>query len=157
MGNRTSISTTVLVDTTAPTTPSLSFSGLSSNTYYKSSTNALYFNPSPGGAFTLTASSSDPNTGIAGYTFSSLSSLASPALQNGGRWPTRQRLGHTAAQRPDGVRGQQRGRHLVRRQLRTDRRRHAAEWCAEHQRGGRDRRGLHQLQHLRQLHDRDPH
>ena len=100
MGNQTSILTTVLVDTSIPTTPSLSFTGLSSNTYYKSSTNALYFNPPPGGAFVLTASSSDPNTGIAGYTFSPLSSYGFSGTQNGGQMSYS--FGVSATQPPSG-------------------------------------------------------
>ncbi len=100
VGNQTSIATTVLVDTSIPTTPSLTFSGLSSNTYYKSSTNALYFRPSAGGAFTLTASSSDPQTGIAGYTFSSLSSYGFTGSQNGGQMAYS--FGASATQPPSG-------------------------------------------------------
>ena len=73
VGNSASVSTTVKVDTTAPSTPSLAFSGLSANTYYNASTNTLYFRPATGGAFTVTASSTDADTGILGYTFSSLS------------------------------------------------------------------------------------
>ena len=110
----------------APTTPSLSFSGLSSNTYYKSSTNALYFNPSPGGAFTLTASSSDPNTGIAGYTFSSLSSFGFTGAPERGADPLLvRRLGHTAAGGPTVSAASNAGATSFSRQLRTDRRRHA--------------------------------
>jgi PKD repeat protein len=85
VGNQTSISTTVIVDTTVPTTPSLTFSGLSSNTFYKSSTNALYFKPSAGGTLTVTASSSDPQTGIRGYTFSPLASNGFGETQTGGQ------------------------------------------------------------------------
>jgi len=76
VGNAGSISTTVMVDTSAPATPSLTFSGLSSNAFYSSGQNTLYFRPAAGGAFTVTASSTDPETAIksgnAGYTFSSL-------------------------------------------------------------------------------------
>ena len=49
VGNQASVSTTVLVDNSQPTTPSLTFSGLSANTFYKTSTNALYFRPAAGG------------------------------------------------------------------------------------------------------------
>jgi PKD repeat protein len=100
VGNQTSITTTVFVDTSIPTTPSLTFSGLSANTYYKSSTNALYFRPSAGGAFTLTASSSDPQTGIAGYTFSSLSSFGFTGTQSGGQ--VSYTFGTSATQPPSG-------------------------------------------------------
>jgi PKD repeat protein len=85
LGNSTSLSTTVVVDSTSPTTPALSFSGLSANTFYKTSTNALYFRPAANGSFTLTASSTDPESGIAGYTFSSLSANGFSAEQTAGK------------------------------------------------------------------------
>ena len=85
VGNQASVSTTVIVDTTIPSTPSLTFSGLSANTYYKSSTNALYFRPSPGGSFTLTANSTDAETGIKSYTFSSLTGSGFGEAQTGGQ------------------------------------------------------------------------
>jgi PKD repeat protein len=100
VGNTTGISTTVLVDTSIPTTPLLSFSGLSPNTYYKSSTNTLYFSPTAGGAFTLLASSSDSVTGIAGYTFGSLSAYGFSGTQTGGQMAYT--FGTTAAQPPSG-------------------------------------------------------
>jgi Bacterial Ig domain len=77
VGNSASVSTTVMVDTSAPTTPGLSFGNLSSNAFYSSGSNTLYFRPATGGTYTVTASSSDPETGIksgnSGYTVSSLS------------------------------------------------------------------------------------
>ncbi len=85
VGNQASVSTTVIVDTTIPSTPSLTFSGLSANTYYKSSTNALYFRPSTGGTFTLTANSTDAETGIKSYTFSSLTGSGFGESQTGGQ------------------------------------------------------------------------
>ncbi len=84
VGNQASVSTTVIVDTSAPSTPALTFSGLSSNTYYKTSTNALYFRPSAGGTFTVAAASTDPDTGIKSYSFSPLSSNGFTEAQNGG-------------------------------------------------------------------------
>ncbi|HSZ68835.1 MAG TPA: PKD domain-containing protein [Solirubrobacteraceae bacterium] len=100
VGNQASIATTVLVDTSTPTTPSLSFSALSPNTYYKSSTNALYFSPAAGGAFTLLASSTDPVTGIAGYTFGSLSTYGFSGAQSGGQMAYT--FGTSATQPPSG-------------------------------------------------------
>ena len=85
VGNQASVTTTVMVDTSVPTTPALSFSGLSANTYYKSSTNALYFRPAAGGTFTITAASSDPDTGIRGYTFTPLSANGFTEVQTGGQ------------------------------------------------------------------------
>jgi PKD repeat protein len=85
LGNSTSLSTTVVVDSSSPTTPTLAFSALSANTFYKTSTNALYFRPAPGGSFAITASSSDPQTGIASYTFSALSANGFGSEQVGGK------------------------------------------------------------------------
>jgi PKD repeat protein len=84
VGNQTSVSTTVMVDTTTPTTPALTFANLSPNTFYKSSTNALYFRPSAGGAFNVTASSSDAETGIREYVFAPLSASGFAETQTGG-------------------------------------------------------------------------
>jgi PKD repeat protein len=82
-GNAASISTTVKVDTTPPTMPTLAFSALSSNTSYNATNNTLYFRPAANGAFTVTAASSDPETGIASYTFSSLATNNFTQAQNG--------------------------------------------------------------------------
>ena len=65
-GNSASVTTTVKVDTTPPSTPALAFSGLSGNTYYNASTNTLYFRPASGGAFAVSASSADADIGILG-------------------------------------------------------------------------------------------
>jgi hypothetical protein len=82
-GNAASVSTTVKVDTTAPTTPTLAFSALSNNAFYNSGANTLYFRPAASGAFTVTASSNDPETGIASYTFSSLATNNFAQSQSG--------------------------------------------------------------------------
>ncbi len=87
VGNAASISTTVAVDTTAPSTPTLSFNGLSSNAYYSSATNTLWFRAANGGTFTVAAPSSDPESGVksgnAGYTFSSLAGNNFTLVQTG--------------------------------------------------------------------------
>jgi PKD repeat protein len=84
-GNTASIGTTVSVDTTAPTAPTLAFSALSSNAFYDATGNTLYFRPAANGAFTVTAASSDPQTGIASYTFSPLASNGFTQTQSGGQ------------------------------------------------------------------------
>ncbi len=85
VGNQASISTTVMVDKTAPTTPGLTFSGLSGNVFYKSASNALYFSPSSGGAFTVTASSTDPDSGIKTFNFSPLAANGFTETQTSGQ------------------------------------------------------------------------
>jgi large repetitive protein len=86
-GNTETTHTTakIKVDTTTPTTPTLAFSGLSSNAFYSSGQNTLYFRPAAGGAYTVTASSTDSVSGIASYTFSSLSSNNFTGTQTGGQ------------------------------------------------------------------------
>jgi len=54
------------VDTTPPTTPTLTFSGLN-NTAADGS--VVYFRPNGSGSFTVTASSTDPESGVTLYTF----------------------------------------------------------------------------------------
>jgi hypothetical protein len=62
----------VKVDTSAPSVPTLAFSGLSANAFFNSSTNRLYIRPSAGGTFTVTGSSTDADTGVQSYGFGSL-------------------------------------------------------------------------------------
>ena len=57
------------VDGSAPTTPSLLFTGFS-NAAAAGST--VYFRPGANGAFTVTAASSDPQSGVASYSFPSV-------------------------------------------------------------------------------------
>ncbi|MFL5946424.1 MAG: Ig-like domain-containing protein, partial [Gaiellaceae bacterium] len=75
VGNSTtsSASNTAKIDTSAPSTPALSFTGLSSNAYYDGS-GTFWFRPSAGGTFTVTATSSDADSAIGGYTFGTLNS-----------------------------------------------------------------------------------
>ncbi len=85
VGNQTSISTTVIVDNSAPTTPALTFSGLSSNVFLKTSTNAIYFRPATGGAFAVTAASTDTQAGIREYKFSPLAGNGFAEALSGGK------------------------------------------------------------------------
>ena len=85
VGNQASISTTVMVDTSVPTTPSLTFSGLSSNVYLKSASNAIYFRPAAGGTYTVTATSSDPTTGLKTFNFSPLAANGFTETQTAGK------------------------------------------------------------------------
>ena len=72
VGNAASISTTVMVDTTAPSAPSLAYSA-PTNAYYPGSGSIVYFKGGSAGGFTATASgSADADSGIAGYTYPAL-------------------------------------------------------------------------------------
>jgi Bacterial Ig domain/Bacterial Ig-like domain len=75
VGNSTAsaVSNTAKVDTSAPSTPTLSFSNRSSNAYYNGA-GTLWFRPSASGTFTVTAASTDNDSGIASYTFGTLNS-----------------------------------------------------------------------------------
>jgi hypothetical protein len=64
---------TAKVDTSAPSTPSLAFGGLSPNAYYDGS-GTLYVRPAAGGTFTVTATSTDGQSGIGSYAFGTLNS-----------------------------------------------------------------------------------
>jgi PKD repeat protein len=99
VGNRASVSTTVTVDTTAPTTPSLTFSNLT-NAFFKSSNDALYFRPAAGGTYTVTASSGDADSGLKSYVFSSLSGSGFGEAQTGGQMVYT--FGASAVQPPSG-------------------------------------------------------
>ncbi len=84
-GNTASIATVVKVDTSSPTTPTLSFGGLSPATFYNATSNTLYFNPTRSGGFTVVASSSDETSGIANYAFSPLAVDGFTETQTGGQ------------------------------------------------------------------------
>ncbi|MFL6028458.1 MAG: hypothetical protein ACJ74D_00295, partial [Gaiellaceae bacterium] len=75
VGNSTTsgISNTAKVDTSAPSTPTLSFSGLSS-TAYSDGSGTFWFRPAAGGTFTVTGASTDSESGIGSYTFGTLNS-----------------------------------------------------------------------------------
>jgi hypothetical protein len=76
VGNRVSISTTVKVDTSAPSAPSMSFANVTGGVYYAGSGSQLFFRPSAAsGGFDITASSSDADTGISGYSFPTAGSM----------------------------------------------------------------------------------
>ena len=68
-------SNAILVDTTVPSTPTVTFSGLSANAW-DNGAGTLFFRPSAGGTFTVNAASTDTQSGIqagnAGYTFGNL-------------------------------------------------------------------------------------
>ncbi|HEY7603734.1 MAG TPA: FN3 associated domain-containing protein [Gaiellaceae bacterium] len=57
------------VDATAPTTPSLLFTGFSNAA---ASGGTVYYRPGGSGSFTVTAASSDPQSGVASYSFPSV-------------------------------------------------------------------------------------
>ena len=64
-------SRTIQIDTTPPSAPSLTLSGF---TNASATGSTVYYNPGNAGGFTVTASSSDPQSGIASYGFPSLGS-----------------------------------------------------------------------------------
>ncbi|HTZ05527.1 MAG TPA: SwmB domain-containing protein, partial [Gaiellaceae bacterium] len=69
--NEASLSVTLMIDTTPPSTPSVAFSGLSAGNTYDDGLGTLFFRPSAGGTYTVNANgSTDPESGVASYTFS---------------------------------------------------------------------------------------
>ena len=62
------------VDRTAPTTPALFFSGFTNTA---ASGNVVYFRPGGSGSFTVTAASSDPESGVATYSFPTIPGFTS--------------------------------------------------------------------------------
>jgi hypothetical protein len=72
-GNVSAIVTKLIaIDTVAPTTPTLAFSGLTAAYWSGAGTNVYYRPGAASGAFSVTASSSDTNSGIGSYTFPTL-------------------------------------------------------------------------------------
>src|SRR5262249_39385613 len=77
VGNTASISTTVKVDTSGPSAPSVSLSSATGNTYINGST--VYINAQAGksGSFQASATSSDGDSGIQKLTFPTLTGFSS--------------------------------------------------------------------------------
>ncbi len=72
VGNAATLTTTVKVDTTAPSTPTWGF-GSFTNVHVSTSLARIYYRRSaPSGSLTITASSTDAESGIGSYTFPSL-------------------------------------------------------------------------------------
>jgi hypothetical protein len=77
VGNAATVKTTVKVDTTAPSSPSVSLSAATGNTFVNGTT--VYIDPQAGrsGSFTATGSSSDAESGVSSITLPSLSGFSS--------------------------------------------------------------------------------
>jgi hypothetical protein len=81
------------VDRTPPTTPALFFSGFTNTA---ASGNVVYFRPGGSGSFTVTAASSDPESGVATYSFPTIPGFTAAgtgprrtyAFSNAGSVPT---------------------------------------------------------------------
>jgi Chitobiase/beta-hexosaminidase C-terminal domain len=88
VGNIAVLSTTVFVDPTPPATPTLAFTNLN-NASYNASLGTLFFRKVAGGTYTVTAASSDAESGIAsgnaGYTFTPVSGNGFTGTQSGGQ------------------------------------------------------------------------
>ncbi len=70
VGNTVSISTTVRVDTSDPSTPALSFANVTGGAFYPGSGTRVYFKPDAvAGSFDVTANSTDADTGIGSFGF----------------------------------------------------------------------------------------
>ena len=76
VGNTATISTTVKVDTTAPSAPTFTFANLGGGAYYSGAGTTVWFRPAAAtGTFDITGSSTDADTGIASYTFPTAGSM----------------------------------------------------------------------------------
>jgi hypothetical protein len=76
VGNTVSISTTVKVDTSAPSAPSVSLSSASGNTYLSGTTAYINAQAGKSGSFQAAATSSDSDSGLSKLNFPSLSGFS---------------------------------------------------------------------------------
>jgi hypothetical protein len=77
VGNVASLSATVKVDTTAPSTPTAISVGGATNAYFPGSGTTVYFKGGSAGGFTVTGSgATDVDTGVSTYGYSSLTGFA---------------------------------------------------------------------------------
>ena len=155
VGNAASISTTVMVDTTAPSAPTgFTFSGLT-NAYYPGAGSTVYFKGGAIGGFTATASgATDADTGIAGYNYGA---IAGTGWANTARRLHLHRRVPQRHRRRDGQ--QQRRTDGSERQLHRHGRLHRPERRRLHRQQHRGhRRRQHQLpQQRHHAHDQQPH
>ena len=76
VGNAATVSTTVKVDTTAPSAPTGFSFGSFTNSYYPGSGSIVFFQGGSAGGFTATASgATDADTGIASYNYGAIAGV----------------------------------------------------------------------------------
>ena len=154
VGNTTTITTVVKVDTSAPAAPGLTLADSSADVHTTGTT--AFYRPAGSGSFDVTASSTDAQSGILDYSFPVLAgftgsgagatrtyTLATPTEPNGAKPVTARNPALLSS-----------GGHQLHPHLRrggADRRR------ADGQQRRGDRRRLAELRRRRHLHDRPPH